>query len=162
MIVESSLSHLLKSLVDDREHLLFPVVAVSNESIFERVSLRELGFETKAPVVDVKIDRDRRCDVLGDTLRERVCSGLRNPRRFKFASDLSSILCIHVEYPPYDFTELFWWNVCAARDYLSIAVEERCNGPTTHIVAAVDIGALFPVDSFLGELFFVSGNYLRV
>src|SRR2546425_11533063 len=118
MIVESSLSHLLKSLVDDREHLLFPVVAVSNESIFERVSLRELGFETKAPVVNVKIDRDRRCDVLGDTLRERVCSGLRNPRRFKFVSGFSSLFLLHVEYRPYEFTGLFRWNVCAARGLL--------------------------------------------
>src|SRR5437879_13540534 len=89
MIVESSSSHLLKSLVDNREHLLLPMVPISHESVFERVSLRKLRLKAKSTVANVKIDRDRGSNTLGNTPRTRVSRRLWNPRRLKLASNLS-------------------------------------------------------------------------
>src|SRR3989442_5006020 len=98
MIVESSSSHLLKSLVDNREHPLLPMVTISHESVFERVSLRKLRLKAKSTVVNVKIDRDGGSNIPGNTLRQRISRRLWNPGRFKPASHLHLVLCVHVEY----------------------------------------------------------------
>src|SRR4029077_7821936 len=98
VIVESPSSHLFESFVDDREHLLLPMVTISHESVFERVSLRKLWLKAKSTVVNVKIDRDSGTNILGNTLRQRVSSRLWNPRRLKPASDLPLTLRVHVEY----------------------------------------------------------------
>src|SRR2546425_11280472 len=98
MIVESPSSHLLQSLVDNREHLLLPMITISHESVFERVSLRKLGLKAKSTVVNVKIDRDGGSNILGNTLGQRVRCRLWNPRRFKLAPNLPFALCVHVEY----------------------------------------------------------------
>src|SRR5438093_11737232 len=98
MIVESSSSHLLKSLVDNREHLLLPMVTISHESVFERVGLWELRLKAKSTVVNVKINRDGGSNILVNTLRQRISRRLWNPRRFKPASNPPLVLCVHVEY----------------------------------------------------------------
>src|SRR6266849_2385178 len=98
MIVESPSSHLLKSLVDNREHLFLPMVTISHESVFERVSLRKLRLKAKSTVVNVKIDRDSGSNILGKTLRKRVSSRPWNTRRLKLASNLPLALRVHIEY----------------------------------------------------------------
>src|SRR6266581_4210185 len=88
MIVEPSSSHLLKSLVDNREHLLLLMVTISHKSIFERVSLRKLRLKAKSTVVNVKIDRDGGSNILGNTLSQSVSRRLWHPTRFKLAPNL--------------------------------------------------------------------------
>src|SRR5437879_13654618 len=98
MIVESPSSQLLNSLVGNPEHLRLPMVTISHESVFERVSLRKLRLKAKSTVVNVKIDRDSGSNILGNTLRKRVSRRLWNPRRLKLASNLPLALRVHVKY----------------------------------------------------------------
>lgn len=73
--------------------------------------------------------------------------------RLEFAADLAPIVVIEIENRSQNFSQLLRGDVCPTGDYLTIIVEECSRGPSTEVVATVDVGSPVGVDSDRDEAF---------
>src|SRR5260370_39473535 len=118
------------------------MVPIAQECVFQRVSVGEFGLETKSSIVYVKIDRNSRCNVFCNAIRQCLVLGLWNPCWLEFAANPTLVGAIEVEDGAENFPQLLRRDVGSACDNSPFIVQKGRSRPASHIVTTINICSL--------------------